>query len=209
VELVFEGNVLESPTAEEPAVAPHPPASPASVEPSGSGDEGRGLRPLWIAGGLLALAAVVVVLLATGALGGSDSDSAAPTPLGEYRTEVDRYCGYAIPFSAPSPRQPVDGRANAYFTALSAIDDRIDRLPPPAGNQPALDQFISGLQTAAKINDEITQDPPTGRAAESAIANLTIASGKVQAGSLGFGLGPDCKAIADVIVQSAGSIAAG
>ena len=153
---------------------------------------------------------MIVLLFATGVLGGSDSDPGdEPTPLGEYRAEVNRFCGFAVPFNPPSPALPVDVRANEYYKALSSVEDRINNLAPPAGDQPALGQFTTGLHSATEINDSITLDPPTGRAAERDVANLTIASGKVQVGSIGFGLGADCKAIATVIVQSADSLAAG
>jgi hypothetical protein len=205
VELVFEGGVLDLPTEEEPVAAPPPP----SAEPAPPQNGHRDRRTLALMAIGLLVAAAIVILLATGALGGSDSDSPEPTPLGEYRTEVNRFCGFVVPFTPPPARQPVEDRANAYTSAFSTLGDRIGSVPPPAGDQPALDQFTAGLSSAAEINNEIALDPPTGRAAESDIANLTIASGNVQAGSLGFGLGSDCKTIADVIVQSALNVAPG
>ena len=119
-----------------------------------------------------------------------------PTPLGEYRAEVNSFCGFAVSFSPPALTLPVDVRANEYYKALSSVEDRISKLPPPAGDQPALAQFTTGLRSATEINDSAAREPPTGRAAETRVANLTIASGQVQAGSIGFGLGADCKAIA-------------
>ena len=207
VELVFENNVLDLPVAEEAPSGETPLPSATSPEPAVPPPNGPARRSLLIAGGLVGIAGVVVLLLVTGVLGGSDSDSGAePTPLGEYRAEVNRFCGFAVPFDPPAVSQPAGDRANGYFQALNSVDDRISQLPAPAGDQPALDQFITGLRSATEINDSAAREPPTGRAAETAVANLTIASGQVQAGAIGFGLGSDCKAIAGVIVQSADSL---
>ena len=217
VELVFEGNVLDLPATEEPASTetPLPPpaasdSSAAEPTPAVPPPDRPARRSLLIAGGLVGIAAVIVLLLATGVLGGSGSDSAdEPTPLAEYRAEVNRFCGFAVPFDPPSPSLPVDRRANEYYEALSSVANRIGELPPPAGEHPGLGRFLAGLNSATEINDSVALDPPTGRDAERDFANLTIASGQVQVGAIGFGLGPGCKAIATVIVGSADSIARG
>ena len=230
VELVFEGNVLELPASEEPTSAetplPDTPASPRPAPSTAGDDPARsehgepepapplpdkpGRRSLLVAAGLAGIAAVVVLLLATGALGGDDADPATePTPLPEYRSELNLFCGFAFPFDPPGVSLPVDRRANEFYEALAPVGNRISELPPPAGEQPGLSRFLAGLESATEINNEIALDPPRGRAAERDFADLTIASGQVQAGAIGFDLGPDCKAIAGLIVQSADSIARG
>ena len=35
------------------------------------------------------------------------------------------------------------------------------------------------------------------------VAELTFAAGQVQAGALGYGLGPDCSKVGDVVARSA------
>ncbi len=65
--------------------------------------------------------------------------------------------------------------------------------------------FGIGLDHAADTTSIVAQGPPiagTGRQ-ESVVAELTFAAGQVQAGALGYGLGPSCVAIGDLVSRSA------
>ena len=78
-------------------------------------------------------------------------------------------------------------------------------MAPPAGRNRALERFLDGLRTAADNTSVVAEDPPPAgsRAQADVVAELTFAAGQVQAGALGYRLGPDCVAIGDLVARSA------
>ena len=65
------------------------------------------------------------------------------------------------------------------------------------------------VESAADFTAIVAQNPPPpGTPAEAnVVAELTFAAGQVQAGALGYDLGPGCVAIGAVVARSAGNAA--
>ena len=64
---------------------------------------------------------------------------------------------------------------------------------------------IVGLAKAVNFNSDVATAPPArGSAREAeAVSGLTSAASQVKAGARGYGLGPECLAIGDLIAGSA------
>lgn len=201
VELVLEGGLLEAdPVAEGDEGAAAERGAPSAP----SGDRGRGSGRLWPAiAGVAALVALVLAVLAlTGAFAGEDSPS---TGVAAYRTAVKGYCRLALSGGAEGTGGSQTVQARGYLEVIETMRGRLEALPPPAAAGPALDRFREGLATAADFNAVVAQGKlrPGGAAEASAVAELTFAAGQVQAGALGYELGPRCVTLGDLVARSA------
>lgn len=201
VELVLEGGYLAAaPT--EPSVA---------LGPQG-GQEARSAdgRRRWLVPALAA--AVALAALAGLAIGGVFSaDSSPSTGVGAYKTAVRGYCTLALAGAGgESGGASAEARARGYLETIETMRGRLESLPPPVAGDQALERFREGLASGADFTAVVAQgSPPAGSPAEAnVVAELTFAAGQVQAGALGYDLGPDCVAVGDVIARSARNAAA-
>ena len=192
VELVLEGGLAE-PKAEEEA-APETPQQPAALNR-------RVLAGSAIATGFVGAA------LALGVLAGDSDSPSADEALteAEYRSAVNGFCGLA----RSQEQRPVPAsrarRAGSHLAVIETMRGRLASIEPPPGRSGALDRFSAGLDRAAEYTTLIAQEVPgpQTRAGASAVAELTLAAGQIQAGAIQYGLGPDCSAIGNVAARSA------
>jgi hypothetical protein len=197
VELVLEGGYLEEKEGEGPAAEPRR-AAPARAP----GGHNRRRVAIGLAVGVaLALVTVAVLALAGAFSSGGGAETTSPAA---YRSAVAGYCRLGLE-SAPPPRGGVRERARSYLAAIETVRGRVESLPPPAGSDRALERFRDGLTTAANFTGVVAERPPPAGSREQAnvVAELTLAAGQVQAGSLGYQLGGDCLAVGDLITRSA------
>lgn len=210
VELVVEGGYLDgdgvegASTGARPAATPGAPMdAPTPVSPNGPG---RDNRRVWkLAGGAIAIAVILVAALALLGVfddGGSGSEATGVTA---YRDAVRGYCRLALAGAEPNPAGGAQGRARSYLEVIETVRGRVDSLPPPAGSDRSLERFRSGLTNAANYTSVVAEGPPAQGSREQAnvVAELTFAAGQVQAGALGYELGPGCVAIGDLVTRSA------
>jgi hypothetical protein len=150
----------------------------------------------------VALAAVAGVLALAGAFAGSEATS---TGLGAYKSAVRGYCRLALAGAERNPSGSQQARAGAYLEVIETMRGRLESLPPPAASNLALERFREGLAGAADFTSVVAQRPPApGTPAEAnVVAELTFAAGQVQAGARGYGLGPSCLAIGELVTGSA------
>ncbi len=152
--------------------------------------------------------AVVLVALAVLALagvfsGGSGSEHTEPAA---YRAAVRGYCRLALGTEEGRTGVTAASRARSYLAVIETVRGRVGSLPPPAGSNPALERFLSGLDTApptSPASSPKARPRAASRAQANAVAELTFAAGQVQAGALGYELGPSCVAIGDLVGRSA------
>jgi hypothetical protein len=208
VELVMEGELISLPQGEEPAgdqpSQPPPPHSPPSPSDSGRGRRPSG-RVLALGGGLLGAAALALIL--TGAFSGSSSGGEANKAItpASFRADVNENCALALRGNLRRPGASRAERASGYLAVISTMSGRLESLTPPPGNNRDLSLFRNGLTRAADYTAVIAQGPPPAgsRQSANAVAELTLAAGQVQAGALGYELGPDCSSIGRVVASSA------
>jgi Bacterial regulatory proteins, luxR family len=207
VELVLEGGYLDeggegAPTGARPAATSGAPVgapnSTSAAEPSGEG------RPVWqfiVLGACIAL----VVLVALALAGVFSSDDSEATGLAAYRDAVRGYCRLALGGANAHPGGGARQRARSYLEVIETVRGRVDSLPPPAGTDRALERFRAGLTNAANLTSVVAEGPPAqgSRTQANVVAELTFAAGQVQAGALGYQLGPGCVAIGDLVTRSA------
>jgi hypothetical protein len=196
-ELVIQGGYLEGETGEEAASAP--PARPSTASPAARNDR----RP-WLFGA--AMAGILVVLASalalTGAFSGSSEDGTGATA---YREAVRGYCRLALGTEEGRAGRTTQSRARGYLAVIETVRGRVDSLPPPSGADNALERFRQGLTAAADYTSVVAVNPPAAGsdAQANVVAELTFAAGQVQAGALGYDLGPDCVAIGELVNRSA------
>jgi hypothetical protein len=199
VELVLEGGYLVdgSDATDGPRAAPSSPAV--------SGRPGRRLLPLAVAG--VAVAIAIAVLALAGVFSGAP---AASTGVAAYKRAVRGFCRLALS-GGGAAGATAEQRARSYLEVIETVRGRLGSLPPPAGSSRALERFRAGLDDAANFTGIVAEGPPrpgTGRQAD-VVAELTFAAGQVQAGALGYELGPRCVAIGDLVTRSARNAAQG
>ena len=191
VELAVEGGLVTL-----DAGAPAPPAPPAAPR--------RHRRVL--AGSAIATG-FVGAALALGAIVSGDSGEPSPNPLseGEYRAAVDDFCALAIGQERRPPPATTAARAGSYLGVIETMRGRLASLEQPVPGAGALERFTAGLDRAAEYTTLVAQGAPgpATRAGANAVAELTLAAGQIQAGSIEYGLGADCTAIGDVVARSA------
>jgi hypothetical protein len=192
VELVLEGGLVSA--DEEPAASP-PPAARGGRKPPRRA----------IAAALAGLGGLAAVLALAGVFSGDSEEGTSGQALseGEYRVAVDGYCRLALAGSEPGPRATTAERAGSYLRVIETVGGRLDRLGPPREANLSLQRFRDGLQRAADFTSRVAGSPPGSGANPKLIAQLTIAAGQIQAGALGYRLGPDCLAIGDLVARSA------
>jgi DNA-binding CsgD family transcriptional regulator len=158
----------------------------------------------------LASTGVVSVALAGLALSGvpwGDSpggDAEGAPSKAAYVAAVNGYCGLAMKGRGPvAPTR--SGRALGHLRVIETMRGRLASLTPPAGSDRGLERFQVGLARAADFTSMVAERPPRPGTRRSAnlVAELTLAAGQVQAGAVGYGLGPACSAIGDVVARSA------
>lgn len=206
VQLVLEGGYLEEEEEGEGTTA-EPVVEPRRAAPGRPG--GRRPRPVAIGLAAVALALVTVAILALAGVFSSGGGTETTSPAA-YRKAVAGYCRLGLE-SAPPPRGGVRDRARSYLAAIETVRGRVESLPPPAGSDRALERFRAGLTAAANFTGAVAERPPRAGSREQAnvVAELTLAAGQVQAGSLGYQLGGDCLAVGDLITRSARNAAHG
>jgi Bacterial regulatory proteins, luxR family len=208
VELVVEGGFLDgdgvegASTGARPAATPGTPMdAPTPVPPAGPERDSRRAWKLILAA--LGLAAAAVAILAL--LGAFDGGGSETTGVAAYREAVSGYCRLALAGAEPNPAGGAQGRARSYLEVIETVRGRVDSLPPPSGSDRSLERFRSGLTNAANYTTVVAEGPPAqgSREQASVVAELTFAAGQVQAGALGYKLGPGCVAIGDLVTRSA------
>jgi hypothetical protein len=206
VELVIEGDHLDeggegAPTGARPAATSGAPiGAPKTTTATEPGDRRRLWRFVALAAGTAAVALVVLAL--TGAFSGGSSES---TGVAAYRDAVRGYCRLALSGADTQSRGGARQRARSYLEVIETVRGRVDSLPPPAGGDRSLERFRAGLTNAANFTSVVAEGPPAqgSRTQANVVAELTFAAGQVQAGALGYRLGPGCVAIGDLVARSA------
>ena len=195
-ELVIQGGYLEGEAGEEAASAP--PARTATTSPA------RNDRRPWLFGGAMAAILVVLVsaLVLTGAFSGSSDDGTGVTA---YREAVRGYCRLALGTEEGRAGRTTQSRARRYLAVIETVRGRVASLPPPSAADNALERFREGLTAAADYTSVVAEEPPAAGsdAQANVVAELTFAAGQVQAGALGYDLGPACVAIGELVNRSA------
>jgi hypothetical protein len=122
-----------------------------------------------------------------------------------YRAEVAGYCKLALEGAPETAGQGRAEIARGYLEVIETMRGRLQSITPPSAGDLALERFSQGLTNAANHNSAVAESPPAaGSPAEAKdVAELTFAAGQVQAGALGYELGPDCLAIGDLVARSA------
>jgi hypothetical protein len=196
--------------AEDLRIRPTP--EPGMPPPSATPDDGadwRHSRAAWISVGLLILVIIGASLATSGIFNQGSNAQKAPTPAA-YRKEVAGDCREALASSPETAGGDRAANAQAYLEVIEAVRGRYESLVPPNVPDIALERFSTGLAKAANFNSDVAKAPPAhGSAGEAeAVAGLTSAAGQVRAGARGYGLGPECLAIGDLIAHSAQNAAA-
>jgi DNA-binding MarR family transcriptional regulator len=201
VELVLEGRYLGSEAGQAPAATPRPAADSATEPPVAR-------RRLWPAAAVLGAAAAIalLVLALTGSFSG---EGPAPTSVAAYKAAVSGYCRLALSGEQSNPGATARRRAGSYLEVIETMRGRLASLSPPAAVEFSLERFRDGLSRAANFTSIVAQHPPApgSRGEANVVAELTFAAGQVQAGALGYGLGPSCIAIGDLVARSASNAA--
>jgi hypothetical protein len=196
--------------AEDLRIRPTP--EPGMPPPSATPDDGadwRHSRAAWISVGLLILVIIGASLATSGIFNQGSNAQKAPTPAA-YRKEVAGDCREALAGAPETAGGDRAANAQAYLEVIEAVRGRYESLVPPNVPDIALERFSTGLAKAANFNSDVAKaQPARGSAVEAeAVAGLTSAAGQVRAGARGYGLGPECLAIGDLIAHSAQNAAA-
>ena len=197
-ELVIQGGYLEGETGEGAATAP--PAQPPTTSPAGGHDR----RP-WLFGAAMAGIVVVLAVVALAIAGVFSGSSGEGTGVTAYKEAVRGYCRLALGTEEGRAGRTAQSRARQYLAVIETVRGRVESLPPPSGSDNALERFREGLTSAADYTSVVAEGPPAAGSGAQAnvVAELTFAAGQVQAGALGYDLGPDCVAIGDLVNRSA------
>jgi DNA-binding MarR family transcriptional regulator len=198
VELVLEGGYL----AGEADIGEGPPPLGLDVGSVTPGRRRRRLGAIAIAVAAGAALLLAILVLSGAFSGGSVAESTAVAP---YKISVRGYCRLALSGEGRGVGSTAQERARSYLEVIETVRGRLASLPPPAGSNLALERFRVGLDHAADFTSIVAQDPPAAgtQRQENVVAELTFAAGQVQAGALGYGLGPNCVAIGTLAARSA------
>lgn len=208
------------PAATEPAPTPHSRADVplGSVEALRAAERGaaaarprrrrRSIGP-YVSAAILILVVIGASLAVSGIIHQGSPAPRPPSPAA-YRAEVAGYCTLALDGAPATAGQGRAERARGYLEVIETMRGRLQSLLAPTIPDIALERFSTGLTTAANYTSDVAQGPPApGSEAEAKyVAELTFAAGQVQAGAVGYKLGHDCMAIADLVARSARNAAA-
>jgi hypothetical protein len=188
---------------------PEPGMPPPSAAAADAERDWRHSRAAWISVGLLVLVIIGASLATSGIFNQGSNAQKAPTPAA-FRKEVAGDCREALAGAPETAGGDRAANAQAYLEVIEAVRGRYESLVPPNVPDIALERFSTGLAKAANFNGDIAKSPPaSGSALEAeAVAGLTSAAGQVRTGARGYGLGPECLAIGNLIVRSAQNAAA-
>lgn len=221
VEIVLEGDLLSVEQLQPPGddALARQAGTPARSDPARArgtaGVPGVAPRPqrprpgrrAMIAGPAVIVGFAALALVLTSALsGGSAEDSPGETSTpAQYRAAVDGYCRLALAGQGQLVGASTAERARSYLGVIETMGGRLGSLTAPPGSNRDLALFSTGLRRAADYTSLVAQGPPRPGTRRSAkvIAELTLAAGQVQAGSLGYHLGKDCSAIGSLVARSA------
>jgi hypothetical protein len=132
-----------------------------------------------------------------------------PTPAA-FRAQVAGDCRLALDAAPATAGRDRAERARGYLGAIEALRGRLQSQVAPAVPDIALERFSTGLTTAANYTSDVAREPPPpgSRAEARYVAELSAAARQIRAGAVGYELGPDCVAIADLVASSARNAAA-
>jgi hypothetical protein len=215
VELVLESGILAEEVRDGDGRAATAVEAPPPAGPPGPAEPRRRWRPgrrALVAAGLAAGAAFLVAILA-GAFAGDDEGSASGQPsIAEYKESVNGYCARTAR-QVPRVTGELQGstaaeRAALYLTLIDAFTNRTEDIPLPAANNRDLNRFRSGLRRAAELTNAVAEAPARLDAPQRIrlYADLTYATGQVEAGAIGYGLGPQCDVLGDLVQRSAANV---
>jgi hypothetical protein len=219
VELVLESGILgpdavgdgaaRAATAVEPE-APPPTAISRPAEPT---SRLRPSRRLLIGAGLAGGAALLVALLAGAFTGDEEAPVRGQPSKAEYVEAVNGACANTatqVPSLTGGTLEDATTaeRAAVYLTLIDAFTNRVEDIPLPAGDNRDLNRFHSGLRRAADLTNEVAAAPARLDAPQRIrlYADLTYATGQVQAGVIGYGLGEDCLLLGRLVARSAANV---
>jgi len=188
---------------------PEPGMQPPSAASADAERDWRHSRAAWISVGLLVLVIIGASLATSGIFNQGSTGQKAPTPAA-YRKEVAGDCREALAAAPEIAGGDRAANARAYLEVIEAVRGSYESLVPPNVPDIALERFSTGLAKAVNFNGDVAKAPPArGSAAEAeAVAGLTGAAAQVRAGARGYGLGPECLAVGDLIAGSAQNAAA-
>jgi hypothetical protein len=195
--------------AEDLRVRPVPePGAPPPSAAAAEGD-GRHSRAAYISVALLILVIIGASLATSGIFNQGSNAQKAPTPAA-YRKEVAGDCREALAAAPETAGGDRAANARAYLEVVESVRGKFESLVPPNVPDIALERFSTGLAKAVNFNSDVaTASPAPGSALEAeAVSGLTSAASQVKAGARGYGLGPECLAVGDLIARSAQNAAA-
>jgi hypothetical protein len=188
---------------------PEPGMPPPSAAAEDAETDWRHSRAAWISIGLLVLVIIGASLATSGIFNQGSNAQKAPTPAA-FRKEVAGDCREALSGAPETAGGDRAANAQAYLEVIESVRGRYESLVPPNVPDIALERFSTGLAKAANFNGDVAKSPPASGSALEAqtVAELTAAAGQVRAGARGYGLGPECLAIGNLIARSAQNAAA-
>ena len=188
---------------------PEPGMPPPSAASADAERDWRHSRAAWISVGLLVLVIIGASLATSGIFNQGPTGQKAPTPAA-YRKEVAGDCREALAAAPETAGADRAANARAYLEVLEKVRGSYESLVPPNVPDIALERFSTGLAKAVNFNGDVAKAPPAaGSAAEGeAVKELNSAAAQVKAGARGYGLGPECLAIGDLVARSAANAAA-
>lgn len=220
VELAMDGGIVSGQTAiDGPPSQPSVEAGDRAVVASAEGPEGaaadsaspapRSMPRHQQAGRLIAagaaLGVIVLAVVLAVILGGSDGEGEPAPTKTQYVATLQRFCRFALRSGGDRGEATRQRRAVDYLKSIELVRGPINSETPPPGDDPRLEQFRTGVNSAADLNGQVAS-APEGAAPGSlakASANLILAAGQVQAGALGYKLGAPCASLGDLIERSA------
>ncbi len=209
-ELAIEGGYLGPP--EQSTDATRKPMTVAEerrlVRAATDAEPGRSIAP-YVTAAILILVVIGGTLSISGIFNSASSTPTAPTPAA-YRAEVADYCKLALADPPAPAGQGRAERARGYLEVIETMRGRLESLIAPSVPDIALERFGVGLTNAANYTNDVAESPPAaGSKAEGKdVTELTHAARQVRAGAEGYGLGPECHAIGDLVARSAQNAAA-
>lgn len=190
-----------------PREVPEPGAPPPSAVPAGG--KVRHSRTTYISVAILILVIIGASLSTSGIFNQGSNAQKAPTPAA-FRKEVAGDCREALAGAPETAGGDRAANAHAFLQVLEPLRGSYESLVAPNVPDIALERFSTGLTAAVNFNDDVAKAPPSGGSAQVAEAatGLTAAAAQVKAGARGYGLGPECLAVANLIARSAQNAAA-
>ncbi len=133
-----------------------------------------------------------------------------PTPAA-FRAAVAGDCRRALDGAPSTAGLDRAERARAYLGVIETLRGRLQSQVTPTVPDISLERFSTGLTTAANYTSDVAREPPLpGSAAEARyVAELTAAVRQIRDGAVGYKLGGDCVAVADLVARSARNAGAG